>query len=259
MFMEQIAAAIGCARAPALDALARTVAGACAEGHLSEADLEMAFALIEARRDHFRRSAVQLTLSGVPASPYGDRPPLPRSRFPVPHYQPARRHPERIARRRQLAASGPMPPQLAAEFTTSQLSVLAIVADAARAEGQCALYLDEIAARAGVCRTTARTALRLAEKAGLLTRTERRQPGRVSLTTVLRIVSREWRVWIKHGGRRASKPRRDLFEALGVKKSSRTDRLRLYPSGQPLSAAPKGPSGGHRPPAKAGLGAARLT
>lgn len=64
---------------------------ACAEGHLSEADLEMAFALIEARRDHFRRSAVQLTLSGVPASPYGDRPPLPRSRFPVPHYQPARR------------------------------------------------------------------------------------------------------------------------------------------------------------------------
>lgn len=119
MFMEQIAAAIGCARAPALDALARTVAGACAEGHLSEADLEMAFALIEARRDHFRRSAVQLTLSGVPASPYGDRPPLPRSRFPVPHYQPARRHPERIARRRQLAASGPMPPQLAAEFTTS--------------------------------------------------------------------------------------------------------------------------------------------
>ena len=258
MFMEQIATAIGCARAPALDALAKAVAGACVAGKISEAEFEGAFALIQARRDRLKTPA-QLTLSGVPASPWEDRPPLPRSRFPQPRYQPARRHPERIARRRQIAASGPLPPQLAAEFTTSQLSVLAIVADEAGVEGRCTLCLDQIAARAGVCRSTARTALRVAEKAGLLTRTERRQPGRASLTTVLRIISAEWRVWIKHGGRRASKPRRNLLQQLGVKKSSRTDRLRLSQYGQPLSAAPSGPSGGLRPPAKAGLGAARLT
>ncbi|HML42898.1 MAG TPA: hypothetical protein PKE13_08255 [Hyphomicrobium zavarzinii] len=259
MFMEQIAAAIGCARAPALDALAKAVAGACVEGQISEADFDVAFALIQARRDQFRQASAQLTFAGVPVTPGGDRPPLPRSRFPQPRYQPARSHPERIARRRQIAASGPMPPQLAAEFTTGQLAVLAIVADEAGAEGRCALCLDQIAARAGVCRTTARAALRLAEKAGLLTRTERRQPGRASLTTVLRIISPEWRLWIKHGGRRASKPRHDLFKELGVKKTSRTDRLRLSQYGQPLSAAPSGPSGGLRPPAKAGLGAARLT
>ena len=47
-----------------------------------------------------------------------------------------------------LAASGPMPPALAAHFTVGQLAVLRIVGDEVRANGSCALTLAEIGARA---------------------------------------------------------------------------------------------------------------
>lgn len=260
MFNDHFAAAIGCARPAALDELHKAVTDLWGRDKITEEEASFGYALIEARRDAFRNP----TLPGLPPISYNQRPPLPRTRFPAPRYQPARRHPERIARRRQLAASGPLPPALAAQFTTSQLSVLAIVADEAGANGQCTLYLDEIAARAGTCRTTARTALRLAERHGLLSRQERRRPGRASLTTILRVVSAEWRLWITHGGRRAKRHRCDLLDRLscevtGVKNTSRTGRLRQYKNGQPLLAPPKGPSGGLRPPAKAGLGGARQT
>ena len=43
-----------------------------------------------------------------------------------------------IARRRHLAASGPMPPALACKFTTGELAVLRIVGDEVRAGGLCA-------------------------------------------------------------------------------------------------------------------------
>ena len=61
-------------------------------------------------------------------------------------------------RRRILAASGLMPPQLAASFTQGELSVLAIVSDEVRIKGSCQKTLAELAARAGVCITTARKA-----------------------------------------------------------------------------------------------------
>lgn len=122
---------------------------------------------------------------------------------PHPHRQgslfPRGRSPDRqrsLERRRRLAASGPMPPALAAHFTTGQLSVLRIVSDEMRRCGVCGLYIDEIAARAGVCRTTAQNAIREALRLGLLTREERRRRGQVSLTNLIHIVSREWKVWI---------------------------------------------------------------
>ena len=62
-----------------------------------------------------------------------------------------------IARRRHLAASGPMPPALAAKFTVCELAVLRIVGDEVSGQGACALTIDEIAARAGVCRGWLRT------------------------------------------------------------------------------------------------------
>src|SRR6185295_10041639 len=65
-------------------------------------------------------------------------------------------------RRRTLAASGPMPPQLACKFTTGELAVLAIVAGEVREHGLCDRSYDEIAARAGTCRPLARRAIRLA-------------------------------------------------------------------------------------------------
>ena len=58
--------------------------------------------------------------------------------------------------------------------------MLRIVADAVRDNGQCLKTIPEIAARAGVCRTTVQNAIRLAARQGLLVVQERRRPGRKS-------------------------------------------------------------------------------
>ena len=58
---------------------------------------------------------------------------------------------------------------------------------------------NAIAARAGVCRTTAQNAIRQAQRLGLLIRIERRRAGRPSLTNIVRIVCREWLTWLRIG------------------------------------------------------------
>jgi hypothetical protein len=67
-----------------------------------------------------------------------------------------------------------MPPQLACHFTTSELSVLRVVADEVRHRGFCDRSIPEIAARAGTCTTTVRNALREARLLGLVSVRERR-------------------------------------------------------------------------------------
>lgn len=112
--------------------------------------------------------------------------------------------PDRLAsraRRRRLAYSGPLPPALAAGFTTGQLATLRVVADEVRLRGFCALPLAAVAARAGVCVTLARDAIRLAAGDGLLVITERRRSGCPNLPNVVRIISREWCAWIAKWGR----------------------------------------------------------
>src|SRR5919202_2357944 len=47
-------------------------------------------------------------------------------------------------RRRRLAASGPMPPRLAASFTCGEQAVLRVIADEHRDRGGCARPIDEI-------------------------------------------------------------------------------------------------------------------
>jgi hypothetical protein len=104
-------------------------------------------------------------------------------------------------RRRRLAYSGPMPAALAAPFTPAEVAVLRIVADEHRERGGCDRSVDEIAARAGVCCRTVQTALRHAERLGLVTITERRRTGAKNLTNVVRVVSREWLAWLERAGR----------------------------------------------------------
>ena len=62
------------------------------------------------------------------------------------------------------------------------------------------MFQPQIAARAGIGRTTAQNAMRLAATMGLLTVQERRREGQKNLPNVVRIVSREWQLWIKRGG-----------------------------------------------------------
>jgi hypothetical protein len=82
---------------------------------------------------------------------------------------------------------------------TGELAVLCIIGDECRTHGTCCLHIDAMAARAGVCRSTAQNALCEARRLGLITRQERRRRGQPSLTNIVRIVSAEWRIWLDRG------------------------------------------------------------
>lgn len=137
-----------------------------------------------------------------------------------------------LERRRVLAASGVMPPALAARFTTGELAALRILADEVRDKGACRLTLGEIAARAGVSVTTARNGLRAAAALGLVLIAERRRAGRPNLPNLVRIVSREWTAWIGRGaGRRKATAPLSRVEGGGCKKAGATETLSFRKKG----------------------------
>lgn len=155
---------------------------------------------------HARRMALrgpQTAPGRVPGHPPG-RPSIFRPKRP-------QRSPNRIRsmeRRRTLAASGPLPPALAARFTCGELATLKIVADEVRQHGTCSLCTDAIAARAGVSNSTARNALRTARRLGILSTEERRRQGQRNDTNIIRVTDATWTAWIAKG--KTAKP-------LGVK------------------------------------------
>src|SRR5829696_3554260 len=209
-FCDQMAAAIDGARTlTRLDHLSRSIWQGLAAGAVADDDAQ---ALAE--RLHARRSLIRGEIKPVGLPP--GRPSI----FPPRRLQRAPKRPVAIARRRHLAASGPMPPALACKFTVSELAVLRIVGDEVRQRGVCDRCVDEIAARAGVCRRMVQTALREAARLGLLTIEERRREGRRNLANVVRIVSKEWTSWLARGGR-SSRPSAEPL--IGCKKVHPTD------------------------------------
>src|SRR5215213_510469 len=210
-FCNQIAAAIDGARTlTRLDHLSRSIWQGLAAGAVADDDAQ---ALAE--RLHARKSLIRGDLKPV-GIPVG-RPSI----FPPRRLQKAPQRPVAIARRRHLAASGPMPPALACKFTVSELAVLRIVGDEVRQHGQCARCVDELAARAGVCRSMVKNAIREAARLGLLTVQERRREGRRNLPNVVRIISKEWTMWLTRGGR-SSRPAAEPL--IGCKKLRPTDK-----------------------------------
>src|SRR5215207_2644021 len=209
-FCDEMTAAIDGARTlTRLDHLSRSIWQGLAAGTVGDDDAQ---ALAE--RLHARRSLIRGHLKPV-GIPVG-RPSI----FPPRRPQKAPKRPVAIARRRHLAASGPMPPTLACKFTVSELAVLRIVGDEVRQHGHCDRCVDEIAARAGVCRRMVQTAIREAARLGLLTVEERRREGRRNLPNVIRIVSKEWTSWLARGGRSSRPPAEPL---IGCKKVHPTD------------------------------------
>ena len=189
MFAEQFTAAISAASLNSLDQLSKAIWQGYAAGAITDDQAEQFAGAIEARR----------TLARAARKPVGLAPGR-VSIFPPRRLQ---RSPDKVRsleRRRTLAASGPMPPQLACRFTTGELAVLRVIADAVRDNGQCVKTIPEIAARAGVCRTTAQNAVREGARQGLLTVQERRREGRRNAANVVRIISAEWKAWIVRGG-----------------------------------------------------------
>jgi hypothetical protein len=109
------------------------------------------------------------------------------------------RSPASMERRRRWAASGALPPALAARFTLAETAVLAVIAAEVLRHSACTLTIGHIAALAGVSETTVRNALRAARGLGLLTIEERRLTAWRNAPNVVRIISREWLAWLRLG------------------------------------------------------------
>ena len=224
--IEILAAISGTKSLATLDGFARTVWQWWGAKEVTDEQAQSLAEAIEARKREVRGiDTVAQRAPHVAASAKGQGRPS--------HFPPKRkavRSPDRrasIERRRLLAASGPMPPQLASQFTTGELAVLRLVADEVRAKRHCTLTMGELAARAGVGITTARNALHEAAGHGYLTIEERRRDKRPNLANIVRVVSREWLSWIERGRRNSSAGRENANASAaqggGSKKAESTD------------------------------------
>lgn len=110
--------------------------------------------------------------------------------------------PDREAsRRRKRVVGGPseLPEKIRENYSHGEQAVLAVVVREVMKHGCCDLCIDQIAAFAGVGRTTVQNALRKAkdDENAHVTVEERPRPGRKNLSNVIRIVSKEWVDWLK--------------------------------------------------------------
>jgi hypothetical protein len=150
MLAEEIARAITAApTARALDVVANVLWRAARAGAVDESDAGRLGNAVEARR-----TAIRLQVRPIA------RPPSRPRRMPA--------KADLLARRRRCAASGALPTTIACLLTPGQISVVSIVVMEIRDRGRCDLYLDAIAARAGVSRSLAKEALRQARLLGIL-------------------------------------------------------------------------------------------
>jgi hypothetical protein len=176
--------AIGVAETAAeLDELMRLVWHGYAAGSIVEADATHL-------SEYIHR---QQTLPGLPLP---EPNPQRVGRYPRRRVQ---RSPDKQAsydRRHRLAYSGVMPHHLAARLTIGEMAVMSVVAGEYRRTTRCELTLDEIAARAGVCRRTARRAIHEARDQHLISIEERPIRGKKHRPNLVKITSFEWLKWL---------------------------------------------------------------
>lgn len=214
MFYEEIRRQAEAAPRAALPSVAAALWKAFGDGQVSEAEAEALSALIEARRI-VPEAAVKVRVR------VGSRPRTGAS----------------MERRRRWAASGRLPPALAARFTLAEQAVLALVASESARRGDCRLAVGHVAAIVGVAETTVRNAIREARKLGLVTVEERRISGFRNDTNIVRIVSAEWQAWLRlarRGGaardhRSESGSSSSSVEGGGCRSAQRTPTVLPYP------------------------------
>jgi hypothetical protein len=121
MFHDQIAHSIERAHPSKLDYLARLIWQGHAAGALGDDQAQLLAEALEARRtvSPARQPSAMQSVSGATV----DR------RWPKPRRQQSPDKAVSIARRRRLAASGPLPPTLACRFTVCELAVLRLIGD----------------------------------------------------------------------------------------------------------------------------------
>ncbi|MGI4764878.1 MAG: hypothetical protein ACRYGP_07410 [Janthinobacterium lividum] len=174
MIADQIRRAIPTMPRVRLAELAATVWKGFACGAVSEQDAQQLAEEIAARK----------IVSPKPAEPrrrVGSRP----------------RSPAEMERRRRWTSSGWLPPQLAAHFTMAETAVLSTIAAEVARRGLCRLTVGHIASLAGVSRSTVKNAVRQAVALGILLSEEWRLTAWRSAPNTVRIVSPEWRAWLR--------------------------------------------------------------
>ncbi|MCJ2061765.1 helix-turn-helix domain-containing protein [Methylobacterium sp. J-088] len=170
------------------------------EGQVTEAEAEALSGLIESRQ------VKSATLAGLPLT---DTPQDHQSSPKRPGIGSRPRTDASMERRRRWAASGRLPPGIAARFTLAEQAVLALVAAETVRRKDCRLSIENMAAVTGVCRSTVKNAIREARQFGLLSVEERQITGFRNDTNVVRIISPEWLAWIRlarKGGREQLPP-----------------------------------------------------
>lgn len=218
MFLNALAGAIDAAQPKQFDYLSRQLWQAHAAGHVADDDAQSLAERLHRRRNEsgVAQGALFPASSSQTPGKYRNAP----TAFSRRLEQKSPDRQESVRRRRRLAASGPMPPALACQFTVGELAVLRIVGDEVHAKGTCDRSLAEIAARAGVCRKLAQLTLRMAARDGLITVQRRPRPGRKNLSNVVRIISAEWLVWLRH---RNHRPSVSPFDTTGGRNIHSTD------------------------------------
>jgi len=221
MFADEIRRRAEGAPRAALPAISVAMWKAFNAGSITDAEAEALSGLIEARK----------VIPALPAAParrsVGSRPRTDAS----------------MERRRRWAASGRLPPGIAARFTLAEQAVLALVAAEVSRRRDCRLAVGALAAIAGVSATTVRNAIREAGKLGLVTVEERKITGWRNDTNVIRIVSTEWLGWLrlarknpipapKGGGCKSAKGT-NTQEKQALREVPRSNRSARYGQGSP--------------------------
>ena len=221
MFADEIRRAIDAATRLTLPAVTALLWRAYGEGKVTEAEAEALSGLIEARQ-----AKSEIVSHSPPTNTAQDH--------QSSHRRAVGSRPRTDAsmeRRRRWAASGRLPPGLAARFTLAEQAVLSLVAAETVRRKDCRFSIENMAAVAGVCRSTVKNAIREARQLGLLTVEERQITGFRNDTNVLRIISPEWLAWIRlarKGGRETLPPSRreghhgPAFPGRGVKSATST-------------------------------------
>jgi hypothetical protein len=101
-----------------------------------------------------------------------------------------------VERRRSLASQGWFPPAIAARFTVGEQAALAVVAQEVARHGACGLFIEKIAALAGVTRSTVKRALKEAHRLGMIRIEERRLTGWRNDANVVTILDPGWLAWL---------------------------------------------------------------
>ncbi|MCJ2124091.1 helix-turn-helix domain-containing protein [Methylobacterium sp. J-077] len=204
MFADELRRAIEAASRITLPSVTALLWRAYGDGKVTEAEAEALSGLIEARTlSAPRRSdtlgVTQVLRSPDPGTANAEDPGISQPRVGSPRRTVGSRPrtDASMERRRRWAASGRLPPGLAARFTLAEQAVLALVAAEVVRRKDCRLSVPNLAAVTGVAETTVRNAIREARKLGLLTVEERQITGFRNDTNIVRIVSPEWTAWLR--------------------------------------------------------------